>query len=249
MFYSFFITIFGRVMSDELATIETLLGVLSRLDSSGLKTTFHHSNYAYRCNLKNGELEIGKHFPKKVRIPTFFNHISHIYALVHPHDLKRVFDATEILFNMILEKGLDESDTLYVTMRIKTENVYSWYLRTSQPMISDDGVLCNLSKLTCLEGIYSKAGAKFGWQGETFSNIDFITSCKEKWLNAIFTKKEIELLAFSVSGLKMGEIAEKTNTSFMTVKTHFQNMRRKTNTQNRTQLHNYYRTHSDINLF
>jgi DNA-binding CsgD family transcriptional regulator len=229
--------------------LEDLLVLSSQFKVSEICFFEYAEDISYFCNLCSGLLKTGRRFPKQIILPVNANHISHLYTLVHPLDRMKIWDATGILFNMILEKGLSKSDAYYVVMRIKSGSNFSWYLRTSRPSADKFGEPCNISQLTCLDGIYVKQYPTFGWIGKNFSNEEFLMKLKEKWSRSVFTETEIKILDLSVSGLKFAEIALKMNCKSSTVKTHFQNMRRKTCSRNRIELHNYYRSLCDISIF
>lgn len=166
-----------------------------------------------------------------------------IFDMIYPDHLDKLLGYLGSLFKLIDSKGLDIRDELKVILKMKYKGGFKWFLRISRPYVNEAGKLCSYTSFVPFDHLNRVEEMSISWTGSTFSNEDFFKEYGLQQNEFVLTRTEMKILELSVTGLSLREIAQKTHTSSSTVKTHFQNMRKKTCSHNKTELHNYFRNH------
>jgi DNA-binding CsgD family transcriptional regulator len=224
--------------------IKELIGISSEFNhnSLGLDSEFAGGTFfAYLCDLTDGAILSKYNFELLEKCRSKLNTVYSFYDLIYPSHLDKLVSHMKVLFALIESKGLESQDQFKVILRMRLRDRYKWYLRISKPILHLER-LCSYTTFIPFEHLHGRDDISFSWMGVHFSNDDFIRECTAQISDSVFTRRELELLELSVTGLSVKEIGVRTSTSCLTIKTHFQNMRKKSDTHNKTELHNFFRS-------
>lgn len=188
---------------------------------------------SYVCNLSTGRIQ------EAHGLVTAFQKletVEDIDKFTHPSDRRKIYEVLEALCELGKEKTITSYDRLTLTYRIKFHQNYMHVIRKSGLAVNElTGDVLNWSNLYALPDLHFFKGLAVHWAGNTISNAElkhFFTKKKEK----VFTSSEFSILSSTQEGLTTVEIADSLNISPETVRKHFSNMFKKTETKSRIQL-------------